>query len=122
MSSQAPVSSAYRPEIDGVRALAIGAVILNHIHKPLLPSGFLGVDVFFVISGFVITASLLRRRDRHQSLRGFLLDFYGRRLRRLLPALCLCVLLTGLALTLFCLLYTSPSPRDQRGSRMPSSA
>ena len=101
MSSQAPLSSSYRPEIDGVRALAIGAVILNHIHKPLLPSGFLGVDVFFVISGFVITASLLRRRDRHQSLRGFLLDFYGRRIRRLLPALCLCVLLTGLALTLF---------------------
>ena len=47
----------YRPEIDGIRALAIIAVIINHFNKNLLPNGYLGVDIFFVISGFVITSS-----------------------------------------------------------------
>jgi hypothetical protein len=47
--------SHYRPEVDGLRALALIAVIINHFDKTVLPSGFLGVDIFFVISGFVIT-------------------------------------------------------------------
>ena len=51
-------SSTYRPEIDGLRAIAVVAVIINHLNKSWLPGGFLGVDVFFVISGYVITASL----------------------------------------------------------------
>ena len=50
----------YRPEIDGIRALAVIAVIINHFNRDILPSGYLGVDVFFVISGFVITSSLVR--------------------------------------------------------------
>jgi hypothetical protein len=50
-----------RPEIDGLRAIAIVAVIGNHFDKRLFQSGYLGVDLFFVISGYVITASLARR-------------------------------------------------------------
>ena len=93
----------YRPEIDGLRALAVLAVIANHFERTLLPSGYLGVDIFFVISGYVITASLAR--DREETLGAFLIAFYARRVKRLLPALCACVLLTGLAISL-----VSPSP------------
>ena len=52
----------YRPEIDGLRAIAIVAVIINHFNSSILPGGFLGVDIFFVISGYVITKSLQRIR------------------------------------------------------------
>ena len=45
-------------EIDGLRAIAVIAVIINHFNKEILPSGYLGVDIFFVISGYVITSSL----------------------------------------------------------------
>ena len=90
----APASaSGYRAEIDGLRALAVVAVILNHIDERLLPSGYLGVDVFFVISGFVITASLTRRPAH--SLADLLLGFYSRRLKRLVPALLLFVVAVG---------------------------
>jgi peptidoglycan/LPS O-acetylase OafA/YrhL len=51
----------YRPEIDGLRAVAILPVIINHFNKEWLPSGYLGVDIFFVISGLVITSSLLHK-------------------------------------------------------------
>lgn len=50
----------YRPEIDGLRAIAVMAVIVYHFLPSFLPGGFLGVDVFFVISGYVITSSLLK--------------------------------------------------------------
>jgi len=83
-------SGGYRPEIDGLRALAVLAVVLHHLHPPLLPGGFLGVDVFFVISGTVVTGSLLERPER--SAGAFLQGFYTRRFRRLLPALLLMVL------------------------------
>lgn len=73
----------YRPEIDGIRALAVLPVVLFHAGIPGMAGGFVGVDVFFVISGFLITKILLDelREDRF-SLR----QFYGRRVRRLLPA------------------------------------
>ena len=48
-------SGSYQPEIDGLRALAVLAVIINHFNEYILPSGYLGVDIFFVISGYVIT-------------------------------------------------------------------
>lgn len=76
---------AYRAEIDGLRAVAVVAVIINHLNPALLPSGFLGVDIFFVISGYVVTSSLLARRDPGAS--AFLQGFYARRFKRLLPAL-----------------------------------
>ena len=87
-------AGSYRPDIDGLRAVAVLAVILFHFNAQLLPSGFLGVDVFFVISGFVISASLARRQESR--LRPFLLAFYARRVKRLLPLLIVCVLLTSL--------------------------
>ncbi len=77
---------AYRPDIDGLRALAVLAVVVYHAFPGLAPGGFTGVDVFFVISGFLITEILLRSlRDDRFSLAAF----YARRARRLLPALSL---------------------------------
>ncbi len=87
-------AATYRPEIDGLRAIAVLAVIIFHFNEHLLPSGFLGVDVFFVISGFVITASLARHQE--SDWRPFLLGFYARRIKRLIPLLMTCILLTML--------------------------
>lgn len=84
----------FRPEIEGLRAVAVLAVIANHASRRLLPGGFLGVDIFFVISGFVITASLVARPTSEPWR--WLVDFYARRLRRLTPALIGCVLTTAL--------------------------
>lgn len=93
----------YRPEIDGIRAFAVIAVIINHFNKDLLPSGYLGVDIFFVISGFVITSSLAGRPSKNFS--DFLVGFYARRIKRLVPALVLFVLITSVLICLF-----NPSP------------
>ena len=90
--------SSYRPDVDGLRALAVGAVIINHFEAGLLPGGYLGVDIFFVISGFVITASLSRHSARN--LGDLLADFYARRVRRILPALVVMVVLSGIAISL----------------------
>ena len=76
--------SKYRPEIDGLRAFAVVAVIINHFNKDLLPSGYLGVDIFFVISGYVITSSLADRKSNN--FLDFLTGFYERRIKRLVPA------------------------------------
>jgi len=89
----------YRPEIDGLRALAVLAVLVNHIHTRLLPGGFLGVDVFFVISGYVITSSLAHREQATFS--SFILSFYERRFKRLIPALLACILISSLLYSLF---------------------
>ena len=83
----------YRPEIDGLRAFAVIAVIINHFNKDILPSGYLGVDIFFVISGFVITSSLDGRRS--ENISEFLGGFYSRRLRRLIPGLIFFVIITS---------------------------
>jgi len=79
-----PRSLEYRPEIDGLRAVAVLSVILFH-GELALPGGFLGVDVFFVISGYLISAILIDEYDR--SGRISIADFYERRIRRILPAL-----------------------------------
>jgi peptidoglycan/LPS O-acetylase OafA/YrhL len=98
LTSNSTPKSNYRPEIDGLRALAVGAVIANHFDKNLLPSGYLGVDIFFVISGFVITSSLARNQAKNFG--DFLLGFYGRRIKRLYPALLLVVAVAATAITL----------------------
>ncbi|HWB38263.1 MAG TPA: acyltransferase, partial [Rugosimonospora sp.] len=84
----------YQPSLDGVRALAVTAVLLYHAGVPWLPGGFLGVDAFFVLSGFLITSLLLAERARHGRVR--LVAFWGRRARRLLPAAL--VMLAGTAI------------------------
>jgi peptidoglycan/LPS O-acetylase OafA/YrhL len=96
--------SEYRPEIDGLRALAVTAVIVGHFSQTLLPSGYLGVDVFFVISGYVISSSLYNNSARH--LADFIAGFYSRRVKRLLPAVILCVLSTS-----FIICFFDPNPR-----------
>jgi peptidoglycan/LPS O-acetylase OafA/YrhL len=76
----------YRTDIDGLRAIAVLFVIGFHTFPALFPGGFVGVDVFFVISGYLITGILLRNlRERRFSF----LDFYARRIRRIFPALLL---------------------------------
>ena len=83
----------YKPEIDGLRAVAVIAVILNHISSVVLPGGYLGVDIFFVISGYVITLSLQKMIDI--SPENLILDFYSRRIKRLVPVLIVVVLVTA---------------------------
>ncbi|WP_345629207.1 acyltransferase family protein [Rugosimonospora acidiphila] len=75
----------YRPALDGVRAFAVAGVVLFHAGVPGIPGGFLGVDVFFVLSGFLITSLLLAEHDKHGRIS--LSGFWARRARRLLPAL-----------------------------------
>jgi len=73
----------YRPAIDGLRAIAVLSVFVFHLNRSWMPGGFVGVDVFFVISGFLITSILLRKYD-HSSFS--LWKFYQRRIARLFPA------------------------------------
>jgi peptidoglycan/LPS O-acetylase OafA/YrhL len=98
-TAQVLSKSPYRPEIDGLRALAVVAVIINHFNKVLLPSGYLGVDIFFVISGYVITSSLANYRT--ESLPDFFLGFYARRVKRLVPALCVFVAISFIVSSIF---------------------
>lgn len=93
------MSRDYRRELDGLRALAVLAVIVNHLERQWMPGGYLGVDIFFVISGYVITASLFFRSDR--GLGDLLLNFYARRIKRLAPALIVFVGVTAVAIALF---------------------
>lgn len=79
----------YQAEIDGLRTIAVVPVILYHAGVPYLDGGFIGVDVFFVISGFLITTILVHDLEAGQYL---LLKFYERRARRILPALGVVVL------------------------------
>lgn len=84
----------YRPDIDGLRALAVLSVILFHINKTLLPGGFVGVDIFFVISGYLISAHIFQSaRQRTFSF----IEFYYRRIRRIAPAMTVVVTATLLA-------------------------
>lgn len=80
--------------LDGLRAIAIIAVLAFHLNAAWLPGGFLGVDVFFVVSGFLITTLLVREHRRSGTIA--LRSFWVRRARRLLPALVACVLVSVL--------------------------
>ncbi|UDY37688.1 acyltransferase family protein [Dermatobacter hominis] len=91
----APPKLGYRPSLDGLRAIAVTAVVLYHADVGWMPGGFLGVEVFFVVSGFLITALLID--ERHHSGAISLRQFWGRRARRLLPALYLLLLVVSVA-------------------------
>jgi len=93
-------SISYRPDIDGLRALAILPVVLFHAFPNLLPGGFIGVDIFFVISGYLITCILLKDiQSGNYSIK----TFYARRVRRIFPALSVillfCLILGWVVLT-----------------------
>ena len=83
-------SLTHEPALDGVRALAVLAVLVFHAAPQLLPGGFIGVDVFFALSGYLITGILLHELQQHGRIR--LARFWARRLWRLGPALALLIL------------------------------
>src|SRR5215207_8599276 len=85
----------FRPDIQGLRALAIVTVVLFHAGLPGIGGGFVGVDIFFVISGFLITGLLWREAANSGTVR--LAAFYGARARRLLPAGCTVLVVTAIA-------------------------
>lgn len=89
----------YFPYIDGLRALAVLSVLVYHLNNQWLPGGFVGVDVFFVISGFVVSASVANCQGR--GIGGFLIHFYARRIKRIFPALIVCLLVTAFLSALF---------------------
>lgn len=90
---------AYYPGIDGLRAIAILLVLICHVDDKWLRGGFIGVDIFFVISGFVVTASVSRLRPKRIS--ELLALFYSRRIVRIAPALAVCLVVTGVFTALF---------------------
>ncbi len=102
--------SYFRPDIEGLRAIAIGAVLLFHAGVPGADGGFIGVDVFFVISGFLITGLLVREWSSHGHID--LLVFYARRFRRLLPAALLAIAVTTIASWLVLSQLRFPSVAD----------
>ena len=105
----APASrrSSYRPDVDGLRAIAVLSVILYHFDKALLPGGFVGVDVFFVISGFLITRNIAQDVERGTFS---VLEFYRRRVKRIAPAMLIVVAVTLLLSQLLLL------PEDARSA------
>ena len=81
----------YRPDIDGLRAIAIFGVVIYHAFPYVIPGGFVGVDFFFVISGYLISGIIFK-----QTLGGMFSfsDFYARRIKRIFPALLLVLIVT----------------------------
>ncbi|SBS71024.1 acyltransferase family protein [uncultured Microbacterium sp.] len=86
------MTRAFFPEVQALRALAVGLVVVFHLQPALLRGGFIGVDVFFVISGYLITGHLLREQERTGTVR--LRDFWAARARRILPAAITCLVVT----------------------------
>jgi peptidoglycan/LPS O-acetylase OafA/YrhL len=93
------VSDRYVPGIDALRALAVACVVAFHVRPGLLPGGFCGVDVFFVISGYVVSASLERRTTSRVG--AYLSGFYARRIARIQPALVVALVGVAILQTLF---------------------
>jgi len=85
------MTTEYRHDVDGLRAIAVFAVLLFHLDFEFISGGFVGVDIFYVISGYVIFKSIVKEVECGTFS---LLDFYKRRIRRILPALLITVLLS----------------------------
>lgn len=90
---------AYFPYVDGLRAIAVLSVVIYHLKPTWLPGGFSGVDIFFVISGFIVSASVGSMEKTR--LPGFATFFIARRLQRIAPALIVCLLITTFATAVF---------------------
>ena len=103
VSAAAGRGSRYFPFIDGLRAIAIAAVVAYHLDPRWLPGGFAGVDMFFVISGFVVSASVADF-DAGNAW-AFAARFYARRVRRILPALLSCLVVVAI----LCVLFVPPA-------------
>jgi peptidoglycan/LPS O-acetylase OafA/YrhL len=97
--------------VDGLRAIAISAVLAYHLDPRWMPGGFAGVDMFFVISGFVVSASVAGFETG--SARAFAARFYARRVRRILPALLFCLLCTAV----LCVLFVPPAWLNEGSAR-----
>src|SRR3954466_1786299 len=91
-SAQTTLTPTFRPDIEGLRAVAILLVVAFHARVPHLSGGYVGVDVFFVLSGYLITWLLVQEVERRGTVS--LLRFYARRARRLIPALALVLIIT----------------------------
>jgi peptidoglycan/LPS O-acetylase OafA/YrhL len=109
------VQLVYRPDIDGLRALAVIFVVLFHAYPRFLPGGFIGVDIFFVISGFLISTIILRETE---SRKFSFAEFYNRRIRRIFPAL-FTVMLVSIIFGFFVLL---PSEFQNLGKHIAAGA
>ena len=104
----------YEPSLDGIRAFSVIAVMLYHADIAWLPGGFLGVEVFFVVSGFLITSLLIEERESTQRIN--LKDFWIRRARRLLPAFFVMLCATAVCVAF----YATDSAPDFRRDMLPS--
>ena len=87
-------SELYRPDIDGLRAIAVLMVLFYHADVPYFSGGYVGVDVFFVISGFLITRLLINELDAKKEID--FAGFFNRRVRRLFPAFFFMLIFTSL--------------------------
>jgi len=105
---------AFRSDIQGLRAVSVLSVLVFHLWPEVLPGGYVGVDVFFVISGYLITSALLRQIEATGKVS--LAKFYGGRIRRLLPAATFVLLIVGLAMPLL----PPANMRDVAGSLVAS--
>jgi len=92
-----PLTTRHRKDIQGLRAIAVLLVVLNHAGIRFLQGGYIGVDVFFVLSGYLITGLLVSKAEKASDTRSYFADFYARRARRILPAATLTLVVTILA-------------------------
>ena len=104
----------YEPSLDGIRAFSVIAVMLYHANVAWLPGGFLGVEVFFVVSGFLITSLLIEERESNHRIN--LKQFWIRRARRLLPAFFVMLCATSVCVAF----YATDSAPDFRRDMLPS--
>ena len=89
------IKAEYRADIDGLRAIAVTSVVLFHAGVPGFSGGLVGVDIFFVISGLLITQILFRELERTETIS--IVDFYARRVRRIFPSLIIVIFAAVLA-------------------------
>jgi peptidoglycan/LPS O-acetylase OafA/YrhL len=99
MATTSAVQKTLRPEVQALRAAAVSLVVVYHYWPSALPGGFVGVDAFFVISGFLITSQLLKEVDRTGSVS--MPGFWARRARRILPPALMVLLFCAVATIVF---------------------